>query len=105
MPEKEILNYLSFQYIWVIAMSIWGGIIKYLSILNHGKLTFKISCFLSEIFISSFAGIIAFLFCESANINHLYSAALIGVTGHMGSRAIFIIEGWLVKKLQNLTSK
>jgi hypothetical protein len=42
--------------------------------------------------------VITFYLCESSQIDPLISAALVGISGHMGSRAIFTIEKFLQNK-------
>ena len=56
---------------------------------------FNVVEFIGEIFTSAFAGVITFWLCEAAEINPLISAALVGISGHAGSRAIFMLEKWL----------
>jgi hypothetical protein len=41
---------------------------------------------------SAFAGLITFWLCEWAVVHPLLTAALVGISGHMGSRAIFKLE-------------
>lgn len=54
--------------------------------------------FIGEIVTSAFAGVITFWLCENANMSPLLTAAFVGVSGHMGSRAIFMAENWLKTK-------
>lgn len=57
---------------------------------------------IGELFTSGFVGIITFWLCEQSGIPQLYSAALVGITSHMGSRAIYIAEqfvtDWIKKR-------
>ncbi|WP_236640481.1 phage holin family protein, partial [Tepidimonas charontis] len=62
-----------------------------------------LSCFYSfanlfeligELATSAFAGLITFWLCEAAQFKPLITAALVGISGHMGSRAIFQLERW-----------
>ena len=47
------------------------------------------------------AGVLTFWLAESAEINPLITAALVGVSGHMGSRAIYLLEAWAEAKFGN----
>lgn len=47
-----------------------------------------------EVLTSAFAGILTFWLCEASDINPLVTAALVGISGHMGSRAIYHMETW-----------
>jgi len=53
---------------------------------------------IGELTTSGFAGVMTFWLCEAADINGLITAVLIGISGHMGGRAIFIIEKWAEHK-------
>jgi predicted RecB family nuclease len=41
-----------------------------------------------------------YLLCQSAQINPVTSAAFVGISGHMGSRAILIFEKFVQKKIE-----
>ncbi len=51
------------------------------------------------------AGLITFWLCEAAQFNPLVTAALVGISGHMGSQAIYQLERWAQTRLGNSTSK
>lgn len=97
--EKDPTSYGWITYAWVIGLSAIGGFVGFMRKLQLGHArAFNIVEFLGELVTSAFAGIITFWLCESANINPLVSAALVGISGHAGSRAIFAIESWAQKK-------
>lgn len=100
MIEKDPSNFEWFTYAWVIFMSVWGGTVSFLRKVSQGAARpFNLTELLGEVFTSGFVGVITFWMCEAANIDKLLSAALVGIAGHMGSRAIFLfemfIENWL----------
>ena len=64
---------------------------------GHAR-AFNIIEFIGELFVSAFAGVITFYMCEHAQLSPLVTAAFVGVSGHMGSRAIFMAETWLTKQ-------
>lgn len=106
MPEKDPLNYAMLTYFWVIGIACWGGIAGYIRKLKAGHTErFKIAELIGEMVISSFVGIITFFMCEMAHFDHIVAAALVGITGHMGSRAIFIMEDIAAKKIKAFTEK
>jgi hypothetical protein len=45
-----------------------------------------------ELFTSAFAGVITALLCQYAQMSLTLTAALCGIAGHMGGRAIFHLE-------------
>ena len=92
MPEKDPTNYQFITYVWVIGLASWGGLASYVRKIKSGKTRFSIGELIGEVCISAFVGVITFYLCESAALNQVVSAALIGISGHMGSRAIYMAE-------------
>lgn len=100
MLEKDPTTYSLLTYAWVIALSVLGGVANFAAkIANDHTQIFRITEFLGEIVVSGFAGLITFWLCEAAGINPLVTAAMVGISGHMGSRAIFRLEKWMEKKI------
>lgn len=100
MPEKDPTNYSYFTYLWVIAIASWGGAVGFYRKMKSGRARpFNIVEFVGEISTSAFVGLLTFWMCESASINPFISAALVGISGHMGSRAIWQFERWAERRL------
>lgn len=96
MPEKDPMTYSLLTYIWVIGLSIWGGIAGYIRKLRTGVNTrFQLTDLIGEVVISGLVGVVTFWLCEASAINPLITAAMIGVSAHMGSRAIIMGELWV----------
>lgn len=94
-PTKDPTTYSLLTYFWVFGLSTWGGISSFLRKRREGAVRpFNFTELVGEIVTSAFAGVLTFYLCEAADINQLWSAALVGISGHMGSRAIFNIERW-----------
>lgn len=51
-----------------------------------------------DITVSAFIGIITFFLCEYASLEPVLTAAFVGISAHMGTRAIVIIEEILYRK-------
>lgn len=104
MPWKDPLGYEITTYLWVSAIAAWGGIAGYVRKLKRGVSRFSFGELIGDVVISAFVGIITFWGCQAAQINDTFSAALIGITGHMGSRAVYMIEvsvqKWYEKKIK-----
>ena len=99
MPERFI-DYEALTILWVGVLSMCGGIANYANKINQGVVKrFSIVELIGDLFISGFVGFITFLLCDSAGIDVRITAALVGVSGHMGSRAIFTLEKVINKKL------
>lgn len=104
MPWKDPLGYEITTYIWVVIISAWGGVAGYVRKLKRGITRFSVGELIGDVVVSAFVGIITFWMCRSAQINDTLTAAFIGITGHMGSRAIYLFEiavqKWTAKKLR-----
>lgn len=99
MPEKDPTSYSLITYGWVFALAILGGVVSFIQKLQAGHTrVFNIIEFIGEIVTSAFAGVLTFWMCEHAELSPLVTAAFVGVSGHMGSRAIFMLEDWLSKQ-------
>lgn len=99
--DKDPTSYTLITYLWVILISAIGGVVSFMRKIrgDHAR-PFNITEFVGEVVTSGFVGVITFWLCESAHVNALLSAALIGVSGHMGSRALFMLENLLKKKYE-----
>jgi len=103
MIEKDPTSYSILTYAWVFGLAILGGIVSFMRKLQAGHAkVFNIVEFIGEIVTSAFAGVIAFWLCENAGFSPLATASIVGVCGHMGSRTIFLFEGWLAKQFPKL---
>jgi NhaP-type Na+/H+ and K+/H+ antiporter len=101
MNERDPSTFDLITYAWVIFLSGLGGLVAFLRKIKEGHArAFNLLEFVGEIVTSAFTGIITFYLCESAHVDRLLTAALIGVSGHMGSRALFLIENYLSKKIK-----
>jgi len=92
MPEKDPATYEALTYLWIILLSCWGGLSSYIRKIKKGHIRFSITEVIGEMCVSAFVGILTFFLCEYASIPPVLSAALIGISAHMGSRAIFMAE-------------
>lgn len=99
MPEKDPSNYALVTYLWVAILSAWGGLASFIQKLRSGKTrAFNFMELAGEMVISVLAGIITFFLCEYAALDRLLEAALIAVSGHMGTRAIAQLEQYLMRR-------
>ncbi|CAB5079582.1 LydA-like holin [uncultured Caudovirales phage] len=99
MVDRDPTSYPLLTYAWVLGLSALGGFVSFMNKLKAGKTrAFNIAEFMGEIATSAFTGVITFWLCENAQFSPLITAALVGVSGHMGSRAIMLFEDFLAKK-------
>jgi hypothetical protein len=105
MPEKDPLSYQFITYLWVIGLSSWGGVAGYIRKLKSGHSRFSFAELIGELFISAFVGIVTFFMCAAARIDPVLSAAFVGISGHMGSRAILVFEKIAQAKIDSWVTK
>lgn len=87
-------------WVWVVLLSGAGGLVSFLQKLKSGAIKrFSIGELVGEMFIAAFVGIITMLFCRWAALNIWLTAALVGLCGHMGSRAMFVAEILISRKM------
>lgn len=104
MPEKDPTSYSLLTYFWVFGIASMGGFVSFMRKVQQGHArAWNFVEFVGEISASAFAGVITFYLCEQSHVDPLYTAALVGITGHMGSRALFMFEGWLQSKFPSST--
>ena len=104
MPEKDPSTYGLITYLWVTGLAAWGGLVSFYRKVKSGETrVFNVVELIGEIATSAFAGLITFWLCEAALLDPLVTAALVGVSGHMGSRALYQFERWAQTRLGNAT--
>jgi len=82
------------QYVIIFVIALWGGIVRVIQQAKLGGKSWKqiVAIFVAEAMTSCFAGFITFLICEAHRVNQFYSAALAGLAGYMGGRALSFLE-------------
>jgi len=99
MPEKDPTTYSCLTYTWVLVLSAWGGIVNFLRKRKSGVARpFNIAELVGEVVTSAFSGVVTFYLCESSTITPLVTAAPVGISGHIGGRAIFVVESAVESK-------
>ena len=96
MIDKDPAAFGLLTYAWVIGLSVWGGFVSYYRKVSSGHLDkFQITVLMGELMTSGFAGVLTFWLAHAAGFNELITAALVGISGHMGTRAVTFLEGTL----------
>lgn len=102
-PVKDPTSYTVITYAWVLLLSGLGGIVSFVRKVNNGRShRWSIVEFLGEVSGSALSGLITFYLCEAGHITPLFTAAMVGISGHMGSRALYQLEMVLRKKFPML---
>ena len=101
MPEKDPSTYTLLTYLWVTGLAALGGFVNFARKVSRGQArAFNFTELIGELVTSGFAGLLTFWLCEWSGVAPLLSAVLIGISGHMGSRAIFKLEKFAEGKIQ-----
>lgn len=79
-------------FLWFLLLAAWGGTASYLSRIKKMKTPFSVMELVGEWTISAFAGIITAFICYEMQFSFFATAALTGIAGHMGGRAIALFE-------------
>lgn len=99
MVEKDPSNIPFITYAWVIALSVLGGAVNFIRKLQSGHArVFNLVEFIGELTTAAFTGVITFYLFTNAGFDPLITAAAVGISGHMGSRALLLMEGWLTRQ-------
>jgi hypothetical protein len=100
MPHNDPSNYSLLTYIWVLILSIWGGITHNLKKVKTGALArFSLSELVGDLFISGFIGVMTFYLCEYARFDKMLTAFFVGMSSHMGTRGLMMLEDIAARKL------
>lgn len=99
MPERTLLDGGFWQWVWLLVLAIWGGLTNYITRVKSGKAEkFNIAELIGEVTIAGFAGVMAFHLCDALGMSYAWTAATVGVAGHMGGRFIFVLETVIKRK-------
>ena len=102
---KEPWTFSWVAYLWVVILSIWGGVVSYVRKVQKGEVhKWSITELIGELVTSAFAGVLTFFICEWANLPPLLTAAFVGISGHMGSRGLFMLEKYLKSKFGKIVA-
>lgn len=89
-----------FTYAWVVGLSAWGGVVSYIRKVRASITEpFSLMELVGEIVTSGFVGVLTFWLCTEAHLSTYLTAALVGISGHMGSRAVSGFEMLLKQRL------
>lgn len=90
---RDPTTYHWLTYAWVLTLSAWGGIVKFLSRIKHRR-SFRDALVDLGVGLvtSTFAGVVTFFICEATKIEPMWSAVAIAISGHMGAEAIRLFQ-------------
>lgn len=79
-------------WFWFVLLAVWGGTANYISRVRKEGMKFSLVELIGEWSISGFAGVITALVCAEMGISVMMTYALVGISGHAGGRAMFVLE-------------
>jgi hypothetical protein len=100
MKEAQMINKLPdgyAYYVLILILSFWGGVSYYLNKVRNGA-KFDTLGLIVDTVISAFVGLITFFFCAYLQLDNYLTAGLVGVSSHLGTRAIVLFEIWLMQR-------
>jgi len=71
-----------------VALSVWGGIVHHIQVLQAAHRAFSWKAFLSDISASAFAGWMAYYATKSNGIEGEKASLIIGISGYVGIKAL-----------------
>ncbi len=97
--EKDPLDYSLGQYGAMLAIALLGGLVSWIGKVRRGDIAaWNVMQLVGELATSAFAGLLCFWICEAVDTPSLVTISLVGISGHMGTRAIVIFERWAARK-------
>lgn len=79
-------------FLFAALLAALGGGIAYLNKLDTTEVPFKALTFFTEVITSGFVGVITFMLCDAAGWGWQVTAATVAISGHMGARALVVLE-------------
>ena len=90
--------------LWMMAVAMAGGVLSFIQKVRDGKArALNFAELAGEMFISAFVGLVTFWICKAFSVDQYLTAAGVGVAGHMGARAIFLLEQYIENKAKKVT--
>ncbi len=86
------LNAIGLGWLWIFCLAVWGGTASYIARVRKMGLPFSFIELVGEWTISGFAGVMTGYLCFAAGFPDYVTMAFAGVAGHMGGRAISLLE-------------
>lgn len=100
--SKDPATYGWLTYLWVVLISGWGGLVRFMNSMRGSKETIReaLLTLASGLITSTFVGVLTFWLCELANFKPLSTAVCVAVTGHMGAEALRLIQSGVISRLK-----
>lgn len=90
-------------YGWIIVVSLMGGFASFYQKVKKGQTRWvNLGELLGELVTAALAGLLTYWLCRAAGLSEWWTAAFVGIGGHMGSRTLFLLERVLERWLERI---
>jgi hypothetical protein len=93
------------DYGFMLSLALLGGMASWWAKVRKGdRSAMSIYAFIGELVTSALAGLLAFFVCKYFALSPWLTAAIVGMAGHMGTRALSAGEALLQRKVDRLVN-
>jgi len=86
--------------LWMVGVAMLGGAVSFYGKVKSGSArAANITELVGELVVSGVVGVFSYWVLHGFGVNPYLVAAGVGISGHMGSRAIFLAEKWIERKM------
>lgn len=87
--------------VFMAFVAMLGGYVNFRQKMRAGKTRgWNFTELIGEMVVSAFVGVLTFWVCRGFEVNEWLTAAAVAITGHLGARAIFMVEQAVEKKVE-----
>lgn len=102
--DRDPLEYPLKQWALVLGTALLGGLVSFYAKVRAGKVqAWNFMHLVGELTTSAFSGLMAFWFCELVGAPQLLTVCIVGISGHMGARAIAAMESAAERRFNQVT--
>lgn len=103
LAKDDPLNYDLRQYAFILGIALLGGLVAWHRKVKRGAVQFaNLKAMVGELCTSAFAGLLAFWACRYIGLHPALEAAVVGMAGHMGAKALDWAEDVLLRRADKL---
>jgi hypothetical protein len=85
--------------VYIVGLSLLGGLVSWIQRVRAGLIPpWSLLSLVGELCTSAFSGFLCYLLCDTAGLSVKLTMCLVGVAGHMGTRAIKAFETMAERK-------
>jgi hypothetical protein len=104
--RDDPINYDLRQYGFILGIALLGGLVSWHRKVRQGHVQYaNLKAMVGELATSAFAGLMAFWACRYVGLHPALEAAVVGMVGHMGARALDWGEEVLRKRADRMVGK